>query len=139
MFTKHITGAICACIVAGSLVSAQAQSIILHGTVVMADGSLPGKSVGTMRVCSGDQGTPGPLTDKQGLFTWTIDASFASSQRCYIEATQPGFKSTRVEISNINPALGVNVDLAPIKLIMKGGDPYLLGAEEKDIPSKGRA
>jgi tetratricopeptide (TPR) repeat protein len=138
MLTRRITGAIFICIVGGSLVSVQAQSVILHGTVVMADGSLPGKPVGTMRVCSIDQ-APGPLTDKQGLFTWTIDASFASSQRCYIEATQPGFKSTRVEISNINPALGVNVDLAPIKLILKGGDPYLVGAEEKDIPGKGRA
>ncbi len=104
----------------------------------MADGSAPGKSVGTQRMCTDGYGNaPGPLTDKDGKYTWRMDVNFMGSRRCYILATLNGFDSTQVEISNVNPATGVNVDLAPIKLSVTGGDPYQLGGADKDVPAKG--
>ncbi len=106
----------------------------------MEDGTAPGKSVGTQKICSDRNGDgPGPLTDKQGKFTWTMDVDYMRSRRCYIEGTLSGYQSTQVEISNVNPAVGVNVDLPPIKLSLKGGNPYLIGGEDKDVPGKGRS
>jgi Flp pilus assembly protein TadD len=119
--------------------AAQSTPVIFRGRVVMADGSAPGKSVGLQRTCSDVQGTrPGPLTEKDGTFVWRLEVDFMASRRCFIEATLNGYESTQVEISNVNPATGVNVDLAPIVLTLKGSDPYQLGAEDKEIPGKSR-
>ena len=116
----------------------QAVPVIFRGKVVMADGSAPGKSVGLQRTCTDRQGTgPGPITDKEGVFTWRMDVDFVGTRRCYIEATLNGYDSSQVEISNVNPAVGVNVDLPPITLTVKGGDPYQLGGSANDVPSKG--
>lgn len=107
---------------------------------MMADGSAPGKSVGTQRTCSDGNGTgPGPLTDKEGVFTWRMEVDYMRSRRCYIEGALNGYQSTQVEISNVNPAVGVNVDLPPIKLTLKGSDPHQLGGDDKDVPAKGRS
>lgn len=122
-----------------SVLFAQPVRVIFRGKVQMADGSAPGKSVGTQRTCSDANGTrPGPLTDKTGVYIWTMDVDFMTTRRCYIEATLPGYESTRVEISNVNPATGINVDVAPVVLTLKGSNPYMLGGDEKDVPSKGR-
>jgi tetratricopeptide (TPR) repeat protein len=119
----------------------QTVNVIFRGKVVMEDGSAPGKSVGIQRTCTDSAGTaPGPLTNKEGIYTWRMEVDYMRTRRCYIVATLGGYESTQVEISNVNPATGVNVDLAPIKLTLKGGDPYQLGGEDKDIPGgKGRA
>lgn len=121
-------------------VFADSTPVIFRGRVTMADGSAPGKSVGTQRNCTDGFGNaPGPLTDKDGKFTWRMDVNFMGARRCFILATLNGFESTQVEISNVNPSTGVNVDLAPVKLSLKGGDPYQLGGADKDVPSKGSA
>jgi tetratricopeptide (TPR) repeat protein len=115
-------------------------TVILRGRVVMSDGSSPNKSVGIVRICTDNNGTaPGPLTEKDGSFIWTMEADYMATRRCFLEATLSGYQSTQVEISNVNPALGANVDLKPIALTLKGGDPYLLGVDGSEIPSKGRA
>lgn len=127
--------------IACSLIPVQCQSVnvIFRGKVVMADGSAPGKSVGTQRTCTDANGTaPGPLTDKAGVFTWRMEVDYMRTRRCFIVATLNGYESSQVEISNVNPSTGVNVDLAPIKLTLKGGDPYMMGGQDKDIPAKGR-
>src|SRR5262245_50059842 len=119
--------------------SAGFQGVILRGKVVMADGSAPTKAVGTVRLCTdGTASAPGPLTNKDGSFIWTMQQDLMATRRCVIEATLSGYESTQVEISNINPALGLNVDLKPIVLSLKGGDPYVMGGDNKDIPSRGR-
>jgi hypothetical protein len=106
----------------------------------MADGSAPGKSVGTQRNCTDNQGTaPGPLTDKEGKFTWSMEVDYMRTRRCFIVGTLNGYESSQVEISNVNPATGVNVDLPPIKMTLKGSDPHQLGGDDKDVPGKGRA
>lgn len=127
-------------IVVFSFTLSAATAVVFRGKVVMEDGSAPGRSVGTQKLCSDANGSgPGPITDKAGLFTWRMDVEFMSTRRCFIEATLVGYESTHVDISSVNPAVGVNVDLAPIKLSLKGSDPYQLGGADKDIPGKGRA
>jgi len=117
----------------------QAVKVFFRGKVLMSDGTAPGKSVGTQRVCTDANGTaPGPLTDKEGNYTWTMEVDFMRTRRCFIEGTLNGYQSTQVDISSVNPATGVNVDLPPIKIMLKGSDPHQLGGEEKDVPSKGR-
>ncbi len=116
-----------------------ATPVVFRGKVVMEDGSEPGKSVGTQRICS-DNGTgPGPITDKAGVYTWRMDVDYMRTRRCFIEATLVGYESTQVDISDVNPAVTVNVALAPIKLSLKGSNPYQLGGPDKDVPAKGRA
>ncbi len=127
-------------ILASLVAHGQSANVIFRGKVQLEDGSEPGKSVGTQRVCSDSNGTgPGPLTDKQGVFTWRMEVDYMRSRRCYIMATLNGYESTQVEISNVNPAVGVNVDLPPIRLTLKGGNPYQLGGDDKEVPAKGRA
>ena len=139
MLTRGVA-LLCVLLVAVFAISSAAQGLIVHGKVMMADGSPPPKIVGTVRICTDNLGTaPGPLTDKQGMFTWTLQNDRFNTRRCFIEATLAGYQSTQVEVSNLNAAVGLNVDLEPIILTLKGGDPYLLGGDEKDIPSKGKA
>jgi tetratricopeptide (TPR) repeat protein len=66
-----------------------------------------------------------------------MDVDYMRSRRCWIEGTLNGYESTQVEISNVNPSTGVNVDLAPITISLKGSNPYALGGPDKDVPSKG--
>src|SRR5262245_17476345 len=105
---------------AGSLMATGVQgTVILRGRVNMADGSAPPKSVGTIPICTDNNGTiPGPLTERDGSFIWTLQNDRFNTRRCFIEATLAGYQSTQVEISNVNPALGMNVDLQPIVLTL---------------------
>lgn len=122
-----------------SILAVTATPVTFRGKVVMEDGSAPGKTVGTQRVCT-DNGTgPGPITDKAGAYLWRMDVEYMRTRRCYIEATLVGYESTQVDISEVNPAVSVNVDLAPIKLSLKGSNPYQMGGPDKDVPGKGRA
>ncbi|MEO8098363.1 MAG: tetratricopeptide repeat protein [Acidobacteriota bacterium] len=118
---------------------ADAVPVIVRGKVQMQDGSAPGKSVGTERVCSDSNGSgPGPLTDKAGVYTWRMEVDFMRSRVCYIHATLSGYVSTRVDISSLNPAKSVNFDLATITLSIAGSDPYQLSGADSDVPSKSR-
>lgn len=105
----------------------QTIGVILRGKVTYDDGSPLQKTVGLQKVCSDSQGAtaPGPLTKPNGEYIWKVDLTYMSSRRCFLEATAAGFTSTQVEISNINPT-GVNVDVPPIRLKLKGGDPYMI-------------
>lgn len=118
----------------------QNLNIVARGKVLMEDGSAPGKSVGIQRLCTDSQnGTPGPLTNKEGDYTWRLNLDFMATRRCFIEATLNGYTSSQVEISNIN-ATTPNVDLPDIVLTLKGGDPYALGASSpNDIPGKSKS
>lgn len=117
----------------------QQQNVILRGKVTMDDGSAPGKSVGLQRVCTDAQtATPGPLTEPDGDYIWRLNLDFMATRRCFVEATMSGFTSSQVELSNINPT-NPNIDLPPIKLTLKGGDPYMLGAQNaNDVPGKSK-
>ena len=101
----------------------------------MADGSPPPKAVGLVRVCSDGSG-PGPLTDKLGNFSWDTETNFDQTRSCVIRATLDGYDSSEIDVSYVSPALGLNVELKPIVLTLKGGNPYALSADDKDVPGK---
>lgn len=121
-------------------VFSQTVGVTFRGKVVMADGSAPGKSVGMQRICTDANGSaPGPLTGKDGTYLWRMDVNFMGTRRCFLEATLNGYESSQVEISNVNPSVSVNFELMPIKLTLKGSNPYQLGGEARDVPAKGEA
>lgn len=73
-------------------------AVILEGKVVMPDGTPPPKSVGIERVCSDSNGTvPGPITNKQGHYTWSQRLSPATNRACFLHATMPGFISSKID------------------------------------------
>ena len=135
---RYTVSIICGSILVCSAIPAGAQNkVIFHGKVVMADGSPPPKAVGIMRVCSDVGGSgPGPLTDKIGNFSWNTETNFDQTRSCIIKATLDGYDSTEIDVSLVSPALGMNVELKPIILTVTGGNPYALGADDKDVPGK---
>src|SRR5947208_3215602 len=120
MLTRRIAAIICFSLMTGSLNPAIAQgTVVLRGKVMMSDGSPPPKVVGTVRTCTDNNGTaPGPLTDKHGVFVWTVQNDRFNTRRCFIEATLTGYRSTQVEISNLDPARSLTYDLEPIVLTL---------------------
>src|SRR5690349_3968298 len=80
-------------------------TIIMDGKVVMPDGTPPPKTVGIERVCSDVNGSaPGPITDKKGHYTWTQQLNPAAQRACYLQATLPGFVSTRFDLGTLTLA-----------------------------------
>lgn len=118
----------------------QSINVIMRGKVVLEDGSPLTKSVGLQKICSDGYGNaPGPLTNKDGTYIWRMDLSYMSTRRCFLESTASGYDSTQVEISNINP-VGMNVDVPPIIISLKGSDPYVVGNSiGGEIPGKSKS
>src|SRR5665213_769202 len=80
--------------------TADVYPVILHGKVVMEDGSAPPIVVAIERICSDDYGSaPGPLTNKQGEYIWSMDIDPWESRKCVIRATHAGYTSSEVEVS----------------------------------------
>lgn len=78
------------------------STIIMEGRVVMPDGSAPPKIVGLERICSDINGsTPGPITDKKGHYTWTLQLNPATERACYMRATLSGFSSTQIDFGDL--------------------------------------
>src|SRR5580693_3910380 len=98
------------------LAVADVYPVILHGKVVMEDGSPPPTIVGTERVCSDSAGSaPGPLTDKKGEFIWRMDIDPLETRNCVIRATHAGYSSSAVEVSGVDTT-HTTLDLPPITL-----------------------
>lgn len=97
--------------------AADERPIIFHGKVMMWDGSSPGRSVAIEKVCSDRQGNrSGPITNKEGVFTWRFGVDQFSPRRCYLRASVKGYTSTEIEISNVNGFVTTTVELDPIVL-----------------------
>ena len=68
--------------------SADTYPVILHGKVVMEDGSPPPVVVSIERVCSDSFGSmPGTLTDKKGEYIWRMNIDPLETRNCVIRAT----------------------------------------------------
>src|SRR5579862_1600133 len=77
--------------------------VILNGRVTLEDGSAPPFTAGTQRLCSDLQGSaPGPITNKKGEFQWQMEFDPFLTRTCWIEATYPGYVSSRQDISGVN-------------------------------------
>jgi Tfp pilus assembly protein PilF len=115
--------------------SADVYPVILHGKVVMEDGSAP-PVVAIERVCSDGYGSaPGPLTNKKGEYIWRMDINPLETRNCVLRATHEGYASSQVEVSGVDTT-HTTLDLPPITIHISGGDPEVLNFSEKDIPSR---
>ena len=118
-------------------VVAEVYPVILHGKVTMKDGSPPPKSVSIQRLCSDESGSaPGPLTDKKGEFIWRMDVDPMRTRACHLEASLPGYVSSRIDISGLNGYTDTAQTLPPIVLSTKNADPYTIVDSENLAPSK---
>lgn len=118
-------------------VAAEVYPVILRGKVTMKDGSPPPKSVSIQRLCSDESGSaPGPLTDKKGEYLWRMDVDPMRTRACHLEATLPGYVSSRVDISGLNGYTDTTQTLPPIVLSSKTADPYTIVESENTAPSK---
>jgi Tfp pilus assembly protein PilF len=107
--------------------------VILHGKVVMEDGSPPPVIVSLERVCSDRQGSmPGVLTDKKGEYIWRMNIDPLETRDCTIRASHTGYTSTRVQVSGVDTT-HTTLDLPPIVIRPAGGDPYVLNFSDNNI------
>ncbi len=118
--------------------AADVYPVILHGKVVMPDGSPPPVIVGIERVCSDQLGSaPGPLTNKQGEFIWRMDIDPLETRDCQIRATHAGYSSTLVEVSGIDTTHTTFV-LPPIVVRTSAADPYAIIVKDSGIPGRAK-
>jgi Tfp pilus assembly protein PilF len=121
-----------------AVASANTYQIILHGKVVMPDGSPPPVILGIERVCTDSQGSaPGPLTNKKGEFIWKMEIDPLESRDCQIRATHAGYTSTRVEVSGLDTTRTA-LELPPIIVGASVPDPNAIIVAEGAIPGKAR-
>jgi len=120
------------------LAVADVYPVILHGKVVMEDGSVPPTIVGIERVCSDISGSaPGPLTNKKGEYIWRMDIDPLETRDCVIRATHEGYSSSAVEVSGIDTT-HTSLDLPPITIRSAGGDPYVLNFSDNGISGRAK-
>jgi cytochrome c-type biogenesis protein CcmH/NrfG len=113
--------------------------IILHGKVVMEDGSPPPVPIAIERVCSDVYGDmPGVLTDKKGEYIWRMNIDPLEQRNCVIRATHTGYSSSEVEVSGVD-TIHTTLDLPPITIHPAAGDPYTLNFSDKGITGRAAA
>jgi Flp pilus assembly protein TadD len=135
-----LIGLLCALLVIG-LASADTYQVIITGKVTMEDGSAPPFTVGIERVCSDAYGSaPGPITNKKGEYLWRMDFDPFNTRTCWIEATYPGYSSTRQEISGLNTTSHDPTHALPPLILTKSiPDPYTINVNESALPGKAKA
>lgn len=130
----------CAMVAGALLVSirpaaGEVYPLIVKGKVAMPDGSPPPFSVGIERVCSDLQGSaPGPITNKNGEYTWRMDVDPLRTRSCYIRATHAGYTSSTIDISALNGYTSTTTTLDTIVITGQASDPYAIIAKESGIP-----
>jgi tetratricopeptide (TPR) repeat protein len=119
--------------------SADVYPIILHGKVIMDDGSVPPVTFSLERICSDVNGSmPGVLTDKKGEYIWRMNIDPLESRDCHIRAHHDGYISTSVEVSGVD-TIHTTLDLPPIKVHAAAADPYTLHFSDNNITGKAKA
>jgi Flp pilus assembly protein TadD len=117
---------------------ADTYPVILHGKVVMQDGSVPPVSMGIERVCSDVAGDkPGTVTDKKGEYIWRMDIDPLEARDCKIRATHAGYTSTSVEVSGVDTT-HTTLDLPPIVLSASAADAYAIIIIASAIPGRSK-
>src|ERR1700677_3068961 len=112
--------------------------VILHGKVVMEDGSVP-PVVGIERICSDINGSePGPLTDKKGEYIWRMNIDPLETRNCVVRATHEGYSSSVVEVSGVDTT-HTTLDLPPITLHTAVSDPYTIKFSRTGITLRAKA
>jgi tetratricopeptide (TPR) repeat protein len=113
--------------------------LFLKGKVTMKDGSPPPFTAGIEQICSGSNGIPGPVTNKQGEYLWRLTLDTMSNRSCSIRATHEGYVSTSVDISSLNPTNNEILVMDTLILRPEKADPYLVIFSDRGLPSKAKA
>ncbi len=118
--------------------NADTYKIILHGKVVMEDGSAPPVIVAIERICSDNFGSaPGPVTNKKGEFIWQMEIDPLDARDCRVRASHTGYTSTSVEVSGLDTTRTA-LDLPPIILNAAVADPSAIIVADTGIPGRAR-
>jgi predicted Zn-dependent protease len=113
--------------------------VILHGKVVMEDGSAPPTAVAIERICSDANGSaPGPVTDKKGAYIWRMNIDPLETRDCVIRATHTGYTSSVVGVSGID-TLHTTLDLPPITIRASVSDPDTISFSDNNIPGRAKS
>jgi tetratricopeptide (TPR) repeat protein len=116
---------------------AEEYPLILHGKVMMQDGSVPTKAVSIQRVCSDVQGSaPGPLIDKKGEYQWRMMVDPLRTRACRLEASSEGLQSSSVDISGLNGYNSTTAEIETLILYQKGSNPRAIDSSTQGVPSK---
>jgi len=119
--------------------SADTYQVIVTGKVTMEDGSAPPFTVGVEQVCSDIQGSaPGPITNKKGEFIWRMEFDPVTRTRsCWIQATHPGYVSSRQDISAINVTSHDPTFTLPVLVLSRAvPEPYTISVNEGNLGGK---
>jgi Tfp pilus assembly protein PilF len=120
------------------LANADTYKIILHGKVVMEDGSAPPVIVAVERICSDSFGNaPGPVTNKKGEFIWQMEIDPLDARDCRVRATHTGYTSTSVEVSGLDTTRTA-LDLPPIIIGASVADAAAIIVADSGIPGRAR-
>jgi Tfp pilus assembly protein PilF len=118
---------------------ADVYPVILHGKVMMEDGSAPPVAVAIERVCSDVAGSmPGVLTDKKGEYIWRMNIDPLETRNCVIRATHEGYSSSVVEVSGVDTT-HTTLDLPPITLHTAVSDPYPIKFSDSGITLRAKS
>src|SRR5277367_1147141 len=118
---------------------ADVYPVILHGKVMMEDGSPPPVVVAVERICSDVSGSmPGILTDKKGEYIWRMNIDPLETRNCVIRASHAGYTSSEVEVSGVDTT-HTTLDLPPITLHTAIANPYTINFSETGIPGNAKA
>jgi len=110
--------------------------IILKGKVTVEDGSPPPFTAGIERICSDARGSaPGPTANKKGEYLWRMDYDPLDTRACFLRATQKGYISTTIDISNLDTTKTVT-ELPPLVLNVRGSDPSAIEVSESNVPGR---
>jgi Tfp pilus assembly protein PilF len=141
MFSKRVFLGVClaaAFLIFTGSAAADTYPVILHGKVVMPDGSAPPVIMGIERVCSDVAGSaPGTLTNKKGEYIWRMDIDPLETRDCKIRATHAGYTSSEVEVSGVDTT-HTTLDLPPLVVSAAVADPYAIIIMEGAIPGRSK-
>jgi tetratricopeptide (TPR) repeat protein len=115
-----------------SMPPAGATDLVLHGKVVMEDGSPPGKAVSIERQCLGAEARAlVSTTNRKGEFTWhvavnsfgveSLGSGFGfMGEVCFLKATLPGYESTTIDL--VERKWSSDPTLPPLVLARRGSN-----------------
>jgi predicted Zn-dependent protease len=113
--------------------------VILHGKVMMEDGSAPPVQVAIERICSDQNGSmPGVLTDKKGEYIWRMNIDPLETRSCVIRATHAGYTSSSVPVSGVDTT-HTTLDLPPITIHNSVAEPDVIYFPENGLPGKAKS
>jgi len=127
------------CVPLALVCSADNYPVILHGKVVMDDGSAPPTAVEIERVCSDNAGSaPGPLTNKQGEYIWRMNIDPLETRSCVIRASHAGYTSSDVTVSGVDTT-HTTLELPPITIRGSVSDPDTINFSDNGIPGRAKS